>query len=80
LWLHEEPYLTGYKKGRTLVYKKASSAVHSDLDVGFESAKTIGNCKTYPTQRIICDLVTSGEYIPKSISTANWQRVPHKCN
>ncbi len=44
------------------MYTKASSAVHSDLDVGFESAKTIGNCKTYPTQRVICDLVTSGEY------------------
>ncbi len=44
------------------MYTKASSAVHSDLDVGFESAKTIGNCKTYPTQRVICHLVTSGEY------------------
>jgi hypothetical protein len=41
---------SGRKVVHTLVYSKASSAVHSDFDVGFESAKTIGNCKSCPTQ------------------------------
>jgi hypothetical protein len=36
----------------TLVYSKASSAVHSDFDVGFESAKIIGNCNTCPCQEV----------------------------
>ncbi len=40
------------KVAPTLVYSKACSAVHSDFDVGFESAKIIGNCNTCPCQEV----------------------------